>query len=260
MIQSIASVLPGAGPVWGAILGGFGAIFGSFIATLVLRWPAERSVLRGRSACDACGRMLGPRDLVPLVSALTSRGRCRCCGAAIDPLHWQVELGALAIGAIAGALLPGGAAIAAATFGWQLLALAVLDLREFWLPDALVAVLALTGLASGTLGLAPPLADRLIGGGAGFAALWTIGAGYRVIRGREGLGGGDPKLLGAIGLWLGWRLLPAVLMFAALIGLGVAAFAWATRRRMTMATAMPFGTLLALAAYPAAILLLASAP
>ena len=80
------------------------------------------------------------------------------------------------------------------------------------------------GVTVGLLGMAPTLTDRLIGGLGGFAALWAIGAGYKLLRHREGLGGGDPKLLGAIGLWLGWQLLPAVLFLAALTGLGVEAW------------------------------------
>ena len=78
-----------------------GAILGSFLATLILRWPQGRGVMRGRSACDSCGRTLGPRDLVPMLSALASRGQCRSCGARIDPLHGRVEAGCAIVGASA---------------------------------------------------------------------------------------------------------------------------------------------------------------
>src|SRR3546814_4832372 len=71
-----------------------GAIIGSFLATLIFRWPQGRSVVHGRSACDGCGLTLGGRELVPLFSALAQRGRCRDCGAALDPLPWRmVEIG-----------------------------------------------------------------------------------------------------------------------------------------------------------------------
>ena len=80
-----------------------GLLLGSFLATLVLRWPLGRSVLRGRSLCDACGTALTARDLIPLLSAIAARGRCRHCGAPIDAFHWRVELLSAAIGA---ALLP----------------------------------------------------------------------------------------------------------------------------------------------------------
>ena len=84
--------------IWPVALGVLGALVGSFVAALVVRWPQDRSVMRGRSACDECGRTLTARDLVPLLSALTLRGRCRTCRAPIDPLHWRVEAIAALIG------------------------------------------------------------------------------------------------------------------------------------------------------------------
>ncbi|WP_174291128.1 prepilin peptidase [Sphingomonas bacterium] len=241
-----------ADPVaWAAGLGLLGAILGSFVATLVVRWPQGRSVLRGRSACDGCGRTLGGLELVPIVSFALQRGRCRSCGAAIDPRHPTVELLALGIGAASGWAAPGLEGVAGAVFGWLLLALGGLDLAALWLPDRLTAILAAAGLAAGLLGVEPLLADRLIGSVAGFGSLWLVGWSFHRLRGRQGLGGGDPKLFGAIGLWLGWRLLPAVLLIACLVGLGVAAWRLLLGRRVAGSDAMPLGTLLALAAYPA---------
>ena len=127
--------------------------------------------------------------------------------------------------------MPGPAGIAGAVFGWLLLALAALDIAEFWLPDPLTLTLALAGFAAGLVGIDPPLTDRLIGGAAGFGSLWLIGFSYKRLRGREGLGGGDPKLLGAIGLWLGWRMLPAVLLLAAMTGLALVLLGMLTRPR-----------------------------
>ena len=204
-----------------AMLAALGAVVGSFLATLVIRWPMDRSVAHGRSQCDHCGRVLAARDLVPLFSAALARGRCRHCGGAIDPRHWQIELGAAAIGLVAALAVPGPVALAGAVFGWLLLALAALDVSEFWLPDRLTGTLALGGLVTGLTGIDPPLTDRLIGGGAGFAGLWLVGQGYQLLRHREGLGGGDPKLLGAIGLWVGWQMLPVILMLASLTGLAL---------------------------------------
>jgi leader peptidase (prepilin peptidase)/N-methyltransferase len=237
-----------------------GAIVGSFLATLVVRWPEGRSVVRGRSACDGCGRTLAVRDLVPLLSALASRGRCRTCGGRIDPVHGRVELACAAVGLAAGLAAPWPQAVAGAAFGWLLVALAALDWRAFWLPDRLTGALALGGLIGGVAGLAPALADRLIGGAAGFGSLWTVSAGYRLLRGREGMGGGDPKLLGAIGLWLGWRPLPAVLVLAGMIGLGVVLFRRVRGEAVAADDALPFGTLMAAAAYPAWIVMVSAAP
>lgn len=220
-----------------------GAIIGSFLATLCLRWPAGRGALLGRSSCDGCGRALGPIELVPLLSAALSGGRCRRCGAAIDRLHWQIEAGCAAIGAAALLLSPSASGAALALFCWLLLAPAVLDARHHWLPDRLTLLLAITGVGLGGLLAGVALPDRLIGGVAGFAALALLGLGYRLVRQRQGIGAGDPKLLGAIGLWTGWAALPTVLLLASLIGLAAAI---ATRRGPLDSVA--FGTLLAIGA------------
>jgi len=245
---------------WPIALALLGAVVGSFLATIAIRWPEGRSAMRGRSACDGCGRRLGAMELIPLASAAALGGRCRECGAAIDARHWQIELAAAMIGALAGVAASGALALAGAVFGWLLLVLAALDAAELWLPDALTGTLALAGLATGLVGIAPPIADRAIGGAAGFAALWIISAGYRALRGREGLGGGDAKLFGAIGLWLGWRMLPAVLLLAGLIGLGLVLFAYLRGRAVAADHPLPFGAFLAIAAYPAWLVMIASPP
>ncbi|PHP17757.1 prepilin peptidase, partial [Sphingobium sp. IP1] len=135
---------------WAALVGAVaGAIAGSFLATLILRWPQGRGVMRGRSACDGCGRVLGPIDLVPMLSALVQRGRCRTCGAAIDPLHGRVEAGCAIIGALALGFVPDLGGIGWALLGWLLLTLALLDWRHFWLPDALTLPLAFFGFTLG---------------------------------------------------------------------------------------------------------------
>lgn len=244
------------GPAAPLVLGVLGAILGSFIAALVIRWPQGRSVIDGRSACDACGRSLASVELVPVLSAIWLRGKCRSCGARIDPVHLQVELAALLIGALSAWLLPGLAGLWSAVFGWLLLALAIIDARHFWLPDRLTGALAIVGLVVGAMGIGPHLMDRAIGGAAGYAFLWAIAAVYRDWRGRDGLGGGDPKLLGAIGLWIGWRLLPIVVVLASMAGLGVVLFWLLTGRGAARDDQLPFGTLLAIGAYPVWVVML----
>lgn len=236
---------------WAMLAAILGAIVGSFLAALVMRWTEGRSIVRGRSQCDHCHAPVRARDLVPVFSFVALRGRCRDCGAAIDPRHPAIELAAAAVGAVSLLVAPGVEGVAGAVFGWLLIALAALDLAAFWLPDRLTGALAVAGLAGGLVGLDPPIGDRVIGGVAGFAILWAIGRVYRRVRHREGLGGGDPKLFGAIGLWLGWRMLPAVLMVACLVGLGVVLIQHVRGRAMARDAAMPLGTLLAIAAYPA---------
>lgn len=245
---------------WAFLLGLLGAIAGSFVAALSIRWPAGRSVMRGRSTCDACGRTLRARDLVPVASMLLLRGRCRDCGALIDRRHLAIELIGIGVGAAAGMTSPGLGGAAGAAFGWLLLALGALDLAALWLPDRLTAILALGGIAAGVVQRHPAIGDRLIGGVAGFALLWVVARGYRLVRGREGMGGGDPKLLGGIGLWLGWRPIPAVLLLASLVGLAVVLFAAMRGRALGREAALPFGVFLSIAAYPAWIAMVLMTP
>ncbi|TGX52419.1 prepilin peptidase [Sphingomonas gei] len=235
--------------LWPVLLGVLGLVFGSFIATVAIRWPQGRSPLHGRSQCDGCDKPLAARELVPLVSFVFQRGKCRGCGAPIHPSHFVTELLGLAIGVTAGVAMPGMGGVAGAAFGWLLLALAALDLTAFWLPNLLTGALAAAGLATGLLGLWPPIEARLIGGIGGYAALAAVAAGYRLARGRQGLGGGDPKLFGAIGCWLGWQALPLVLLAAALIGLAAVLGLYMGGRKVTATDRLPFGVMLAAAAF-----------
>ena len=230
--------------LWPFGLGVLGLVFGSFIATVAIRWPEGRSALAGRSECDGCGRTLTAIELVPLISYIALRGRCRGCGGRIEPAHPATEAVGLIIGVSAGLSAPGVAGGAGAVFGWLLLTAGAVDLAAFRLPNPVTLALAATGLLGGAIGLEPPLFDRAIGGIAGFASLWLIARSYRAVRGRDGLGGGDARLLGAIGLWLGWRALPAVLLIACVLGL-----AWALVRRMRPDDRLPLGTLLAVGAF-----------
>lgn len=230
-----------------AVLGGAGgAIIGSFLATLILRWPAGRSVVKGRSACDGCGRTLAPVELVPILSAILQRGTCRGCGARIDPLHARVELACAAIGGLSLALMPDIAGVGWAVLGWLLLTLAILDWRHFWLPDRLTLPLAFLGLTLGSwvTGVLP--VDRAAGAAIGYLALLAIALSYRALRKREGLGLGDAKLLGGLGGWFGWQALPFLLLTASLIAL----LTVLARRPFDATGRIPLGTFLCVAALP----------
>lgn len=238
----------------GAVLG---LVFGSFIGVIVIRWPQGRSVVAGRSACDHCGATVRARDLIPIVSYVLLRGRATCCGGRIDPLHMVAEAGGLMIGTLAVVATPSPShALCAAVMGWLLLALALLDLRHFWLPDRLVAALAVAAMLPSAFGLPPALFDRLVGGVAAWLAFMAIRFLYRRLRGREGMGAGDAKLFGALGLWLGWRLLPLLLLLAALGGLAVALATAIGRGGIDRSSRLPFGLFLALASWPLELLLL----
>lgn len=241
-----------AGAIAGFVLG---AIFGSFIATLCLRWPAGRSVLSGRSTCDGCGEPLSGARLVPLLSAAFSGGRATCCGSRIDPFHGRVELAAALIGGAALALAPSLEGLALAAFGWLLLPLFLLDLRHFWLPDPLTVTLALAGPALGPWLNDVPLIERLLSALVAGLGLALIGWSYARLRHRDGLGAGDPKLLGALAIWLGAEGTVATLLGAALTGLAIALW-----RRHARDEALPFGAYLCLAGWLAATLSVAVVP
>lgn len=231
----------------GAVLG---LIAGSFLGALVQRWPRGESVAHGRSSCDRCGHALRAWELVPLVSFLALRGRCRVCRAAIPAAHVAAELSAALVGASAFAAAPPIAALAGLAFGWTLVALALLDMAALWLPDKLTLPLGAAGLLAAAFGIGPSPTDSLIGAGAGFGVLALIAWAYKAARGRTGLGGGDPKLLGAIGAWLGWTMLPFVLLLASFTGLVMVAARRARGEAVARTDKLPLGTLMAVAAWP----------
>ncbi|WP_366855556.1 A24 family peptidase [Brevundimonas sp.] len=139
--------------------------------------------------------------------------------------------------------------MAGAVLAWQLLLIAIIDAEHFWLPDVLTLPLLGTGLAAAALIEPHLLVDRLIGAVAGFVSLWLVALLYRSLRGREGLGGGDPRLFAGIGAWVGWAALPTVLVWACLAGLSVALVGAARVRRLDLIQRLPFGTFLAIGAW-----------
>ena len=228
----------------------FGAIVGSFLATILLRWPRGQSVVAGRSRCDRCGAALGPAELVPILSYAALRGRCRACAARIDPRHLIVELAAAIVGLVAMTAHP--LPLSAVTFGlglWLLLA-AMLDVEHQWLPDLLSLPLIPLGLAAAWAGFGPSLSERIAGALLGWAVLAALAFAYRRLRGREGLGGGDPKLLAGIGAWLGALQLPFILLGAGLLGLAAAMLMRLRGEEIGAATRLPLGALMAVAAWP----------
>ena len=222
---------------------------GSFLGVLIRRLPEDRPVALARSACGACGTRLGARDLVPIGSYLALRGRCRACGAPIGAFHPAVELAALAVAGLAAAVLPEDPAALwlACGLGWTLLALAWIDWDHFFLPDALSLPLVPAGLLA-TWWLAPEaLAGHAIGAALGYGAFRGLASAYRWLRGREGLGQGDAKLLAVAGAWLGWEALPQVVLLAALAGLALAGATALRRGGLDLAAPLPFGPCLAIA-------------
>ncbi len=220
-------------------------IVGSVAGAFACRYPDRLDEwVFGRSRCLACGTVLAARDLVPLLSYLLLRGRCRHCRAPIDPAEPGVELAALFLATLAVVLLDPLPALLAALVGWVLLAAALVDRRTLLLPDLLTLPLIAAGLAAAGLRLAPasPLGS-LAGALLGLGGTALLAEAYRRLRGREGLGVGDAKLLAAAGAWLGPGSLPLVVLIGAAAALAAALLTGAHRRPQEP---VPFGPWLAL--------------
>jgi leader peptidase (prepilin peptidase)/N-methyltransferase len=180
-----------------------------------------------------------------------SRGRCRTCNAPINPFHWRVELGSALIGIVALAFLPGTVGWLWALFGWMLLPLALLDARHFWLPDRLNLLLGIVGLLIAGPMLDTSLIDRWVGAVVCGLTLAAIAEFYRRVRLKDAMGGGDPKLVAAIGAWLGWQALPVMLLLASLGGIIWALVAQRKGDQPLGERRVPFGAFACTAAFAA---------
>jgi leader peptidase (prepilin peptidase) / N-methyltransferase len=189
---------------------------GSFLGVIVTRSESPRSILWGRSACPDCSHRLEPRDLVPILSWLVSGGRCRHCGQSVSSFYPAIELAALAVAAWSTAVASGWLIIASSLLGWLLLALALIDLRSFLLPDFLTLPLLGSGLLVAQALDSSTTLPHVLGAAIGFLAIVTIRQVYWMLRGREGIGLGDAKLMAAAGAWVSWEGLPSVLLVATL--------------------------------------------
>ena len=218
---------------------------GSFLGVLALRLPERRPVALSRSACDQCGHVLAPADLIPIASYLFLRGRCRYCRARIGGFVLAIECAALAV-AVWAALQTAGWVIAiSCIFGWTLLLLAVIDWRVQLLPDVITLPLLVTGVAAAAIFDRDHMIDHLIGALAGFAVFSLVALVYRLLRGREGLGFGDAKLLAGVGAWVSWIGLPTVVLWGSILGLAFALARAVIGRRLRLSDRLPFGTFLA---------------
>ena len=198
-----------------------------------------------RSACPSCGHTIRAIENVPVLSWLALRGRCSACRARISPRYPIVELaaGALALAAV-WRFGPTWTGFAACLFLWSLLALAFIDADTQLLPDDLTLPLLWGGLVANLFGMFVPLASAVIGAIAGYLSLWTVYWLFKLIRGKEGMGHGDFKLLAALGAWLGWPMLPQIVLVSSVLG-AVGGIAAIVARGRDRAAPLPFGPWLA---------------
>jgi leader peptidase (prepilin peptidase)/N-methyltransferase len=208
------------------------------------------------STCPKCGTPIAARHNVPILSYLWLRGRCAACAAPVSKRYPVIE-GAVALSSLVVAWVfgPTWQTVAALFFTWALISLALIDFDTKLLPDSLTLPLMWAGLI---LSLIPfdgmPLftdvRSSLIGAVAGYLSLWTVYQLFKLITGKEGMGYGDFKLLAALGAWLGWQMLPVVILLSAAVGsiVGIGLIVLGGRSRQAT---IPFGPYLVAAGWVA---------
>jgi len=204
----------------------FGACIGSFLNVCIARWPLELSVVRPRSRCPRCERMIAWYDNIPIVSWIVLRGKCRGCGLPISIQYPLIEL-LVALGWMTSAIAfgPTFAALRVAVFGTVMLGIAVTDARHYLIPDGftvfgLLWTLA-TAIASAVLGDSSPFAlpwDALVGACAGAGAISIVGWLGEVALKREAMGFGDVTLMAVVGAALGPERSFLTIFLGALVG------------------------------------------
>ncbi len=244
-----------------------GLVVGSFLNVVIYRlpvmlereWQAQCAELAGtavpqlpafnlstpRSTCPHCGHAIRIVENIPLLSYLWLRGRCSACAARIGVRYPLIELlTALLSAAVAlrwGMQLQ---TLAALCLVWALIALTFIDLDTRLLPDRITLPLLWLGLLFNLHGTLATLPDAVTGAIAGYLSLWTVYWLFKLVTGKEGMGYGDFKLLAAIGAWLGWQMLPLVILASSLIG-AIVGMTLIALRRQNAATPIPFGPFLA---------------
>lgn len=222
----------------------FGLCVGSFLNVVIHRFPKmlERdwraqcleylgqsddqapatekyNLVTPRSACPACGHRITALENVPIASWLALRGKCSACGTKISARYPIVELSTgLLTAYVAWKLGWSAQALWAMVFLWVLVALTFIDADTQLLPDDLTLPLLWLGLLVNAFGTFVDLRSAVIGGAAGYLILWLVYWGFKLLTGKEGMGFGDFKLLAALGAWLGWQMLPLIILVSAAVG------------------------------------------
>lgn len=239
-----------------------GLLVGSFLNVVIHRLPImmeqtwrkelaemnEQTVEEGtynlitpRSACPQCGHQITALENIPVISWLFLKGKCSGCGTPISKRYPAIELltGVLAGLLIAwfGPTLQGAAALVLLFF---LIPLTFIDADTQLLPDDLTLPLLWAGLLFNLNGTFAALNDAVIGAVAGYLILWSIYWAFKLLTGKEGMGYGDFKLLAALGAWMGWQMLPIILLLSSVVGV-IIGLSQIAMSRMNQGQTMPFG-------------------
>jgi leader peptidase (prepilin peptidase)/N-methyltransferase len=196
-----------------------GAILGSFLNVCIWRIPAGQSILFPASRCQGCETPIRAYDNIPVLSYLLLRGRCRACGAVISARYPLVEglMGVMLVLLLYRFDVSPALAVYAVFVG-ALIVITFIDIDHQIIPDVISLPGIVLGVVFALLGVGPPLVDSVIGVLLGGGLLWAVAAGYHAVTGREGMGGGDIKLLAMIGAFLGWRAVLVTVLLGSLTG------------------------------------------
>ena len=268
MLDLIFFAGPGSWPL--ALLAGIlGLLIGSFLNVVIHRVPkmmqresdnyvasesgkelphTERyNLMVPRSACPHCGHQITALENIPVLSYLAIGGKCRGCKAAISARYPLVEL----LTGISSAFMiwhfgSGIAGLGAMLFVWLLIAMTFIDADTQLLPDDLTLPLLWCGLLININGTFTSLSSAVIGAAAGYLSLWSIYWLFKLSTGKEGMGYGDFKLLAALGAWMGWSMLPLIILLSSLVGalVGISLMVFT---KMSKNNPIPFGPYLAVA-------------
>lgn len=268
MLDIFFFAAPGSLP--GAMLAGvFGLLIGSFLNVVIHRIPkmmqresdnyvahesgkplphTERfNLMLPRSACPQCGHQITALENIPVISYLALRGKCSGCKTPISVRYPIIEL---LTGSLSAFLIwhfgSGPAGLATLLFAYLLIAMTFIDADTQLLPDDLTLPLLWAGLLINLQATFVPLSDAVIGAAAGYLSLWSIYWLFKLVTGKEGMGYGDFKLLAALGAWLGWSMLPIILLLSSVVGaiVGICLIVFSKRGRDNP---IPFGPYLAAA-------------
>lgn len=234
LLQAVPSAFVGTCLILGLMVGSFlNVVIHRLPRMMEIGWQQQCAELRGetpaahprynlivpRSACPRCNHAIGALENIPVISYLFLRGKCKGCGAAISPRYPVVE----AISGILSAYAAWHFGFGWATFGallliWALLALTFIDFDTQLLPDDITLPLLWTGLLFNLSGTYTNLSSAVLGAVFGYLALWSVYWLFKLATGKEGMGYGDFKLLAALGAWLGWQMLPLIILLSSLVG------------------------------------------
>ncbi|UTY56253.1 A24 family peptidase [Massilia sp. erpn] len=269
MLEETLLFAPAANLAATIVAGIFGLMIGSFLNVVIYRLPkmmqresdnyvaAESgkqlphtdrfNLMVPRSACSHCGHQVTALENIPVFSWLALRGKCSSCKNPISARYPAIEmLTALLSAALVWQFGSGFMGLATLVFAWMLIAMTFIDADTQLLPDDLTYPLLWAGLLVNLNGTFVPLRDAVIGAAAGYLALWSIYWLFKLATGKEGMGYGDFKLLAALGAWLGWAMLPSIILLSSVVG-AVAGICLIVFARHGRNNPIPFGPYLAAA-------------